>query len=591
VTPPRAEPVFFGPPARPLAGWLHRASVPASDGLVVCNPFGYEAICAHRALRHFAHGSAAIGIPAFRFDYDGTGDSAGDDRDPDRLRAWVESTRAAARTLRETCGVERIWFLGVRLGVLIAVLAADGLEDVAGIIAIAPVVSGRTYLRELKLLQGALGLAERPQSALRDADGEPGEGGQEALGFAISAETRAALAKVDLTKLARAPAREVLVLDRNDLPGAGAWVTHLVGQHVDVDARQLPGYIEMVLDPHKAEVPQTMLLATTAWLAARRATGPAATTAPREGRAVAVHAGIGGVSEQPVFVDAARHVYGVLTSPRTATASGRAVLLLNAGAIHHVGPNRLYVALARRWAAEGHHVLRLDITGIGDSPARAGETENIVYSSRAIEDISAAVSWLRKHPQVSSVWSIGLCSGAYHALKGAVAGQDVSGIIAINPLTFFWTPDTPLDFPAVRVVQEAERYRHALRDVHKWKKVLRGEVNVRRAIETVGRRMGLRLVARLRDVSRRLHVPWKDDLGVELNLLAKGAIAQRFVFAAGDPGMQLLREQGGSAVATLRKNGSLVIDVIDGPDHTFTPLWSHGPLASLLTAALSPPAR
>jgi alpha/beta superfamily hydrolase len=575
-----AEPTFFGPESRRLAGWLHRPAGSARDGVVLCNPFGYEAICAHRSLRHFAEAIAESGLPALRFDYDGTGDSAGDDLDPGRLAAWVESTREAVRTLREACAVERVWLLGVRLGVLVAVLAAEGL-DVSGVIAVAPVVSGRAYLRELKLLQTALGLGEPPAG---HAAGAPGEGAQEALGFVLTAETCAALTKVDIAKLPHAPAKEVLVLDRDDLPGAAKWVAQLESLGVHVDARRMRGYVEMVLDPHKAEVPEQMVGATTAWLSARAAAGDGAAS-PRKELAAAQAEG-GGVIERPVFIDEQSRLFGVLSAPSSARPSGRAVLLLNAGAIHHIGPNRLHVALARTWAAAGDHVLRLDLSGIGDSPARTGEPENAVYGARALEDIGAAVRWLRRLPAVESVWSVGLCSGAYHALKGAVAGHEVAGIVAINPLTFFWTPDASLDFPAFKVTEDAERYQRAAFDPEKWKKVLRGEVDVRRAAETVGRRVLQRASKHARDLSRRVHLPWKNDVGAELNALAKRSVAIRFVFAGGDPGQQLLADEGGSAVVGLRKRGHLSIDEIAGADHTFTPVWSHRPLGDVLTLAL-----
>src|SRR5215207_7942519 len=87
-----ASRIVFGPTERPCVGWLH---IPPADvrvretGLVLCNPFGHEAICAYRSLRHFAHALAAQGIPSLRFDYDGTGNSAGSDRDPGRLNAWI----------------------------------------------------------------------------------------------------------------------------------------------------------------------------------------------------------------------------------------------------------------------------------------------------------------------------------------------------------------------------------------------------------------------------------------------------------------------------------------------------------------------
>ena len=35
---------------------------------MLCKPFGYEAICAHRGLRAFANSAAALGVPTLRFD-------------------------------------------------------------------------------------------------------------------------------------------------------------------------------------------------------------------------------------------------------------------------------------------------------------------------------------------------------------------------------------------------------------------------------------------------------------------------------------------------------------------------------------------
>ena len=56
-----------------------------------------------------------------------------------------------------------------------------------------------------------------------------------------------------------------------------------------------------------------------------------------------------------------------------------------------------------------------------------------------------------------------------------------------------------------------------------------------------------------------------------------------FVFAAGDPGFDLLRIQGGSTFPSLKGRHELTVDLIDGPDHTFTPVWSHPILLDRLT--------
>src|SRR5271169_3217157 len=70
--------IYFDSGKQTLFGWLHRppAAATANLGLVICKPFGYEALCSHRGLRAFAEAAAALGIPTLRVDYLGTGDSA-----------------------------------------------------------------------------------------------------------------------------------------------------------------------------------------------------------------------------------------------------------------------------------------------------------------------------------------------------------------------------------------------------------------------------------------------------------------------------------------------------------------------------------
>ena len=48
----------------------------------------------------------------------------------------------------------------------------------------------------------------------------------------------------------------------------------------------------------------------------------------------------------------------------------------------------------------------------------------------------------------------------------------------------------------------------------------------------------------------------------------------------------LLREEGGAAVDQLSLSGTLGIQVIEGPDHTFTPRWSHPLLLDAIESAL-----
>lgn len=588
------EPFYFGPEARPLLGLLHRPLAPPSHGLglVVCNPFGYESICAHRSLRHLAVAAANASIPTLRFDYDGSGNSAGADWDPARLAAWVASVQHAIDALRQSAGASQVALVGLRLGAAVATLAALGRDDVAGIGAIAPVTSGRAYVRELRALQLALHLAAPPPDARQRADGEV----QEAIGFVLTAETRAALTAVDVLALPRRPASAMLVLDREDFPPSTKWLAHLEGLGVAVEHRQLPGYPDMMLDPHKTKVPKAMIAATVEWASrlsskVRRSTAPPAERTEAARNSLAVPRGVahfveGDVALEERVVDMGDDtpLFAVVTSPlEPSTTPRKAVLWLNAGSVAHVGPNRMAVALARRWASRGYVVVRMDISGIGESPARSGESENVVYTERSREDTAAAIAYV-KRLGVSECHAIGLCSGAYNAFKGAAAGQALDGIVLVNPAVFFWKPGMTLDFEYrdARVNREATRYRRAAFDSKTWIKIAQGKVKLRPFVQVVSRRAASVAAAGVREVARRVGRPMKDDLPAELLAIAKRRIPMFFVFAAGDPGLHLLESEGGATVRKLRHDARLKLAVLEGPDHTFTPLWAQEKLAAVL---------
>ena len=77
--------------------WLTRPVDGIGDvGVVIVPPLGYEYWSSHRTLRTLAERLAQNGCLALRFDFDGTGDSAGDQWDPARLEAWQSNIGQAA---------------------------------------------------------------------------------------------------------------------------------------------------------------------------------------------------------------------------------------------------------------------------------------------------------------------------------------------------------------------------------------------------------------------------------------------------------------------------------------------------------------
>lgn len=121
---------------------------------------------------------------------------------------------------------------------------------------------------------------------------------------------------------------------------------------------------------------------------------------------------------------------GVLTTPgQTPDRPLPAVVILNAGVIHRVGPGRLHVRLARQLAAAGHAVLRFDLAGIGESALHPGAME---YAQTVLDDCRHAVD-LVAGSGAESVVIFGLCSGADNGFKVACADERVAGLILIDP--------------------------------------------------------------------------------------------------------------------------------------------------------------
>ncbi|MCH2000030.1 alpha/beta hydrolase, partial [Achromobacter xylosoxidans] len=111
-----------------------------------------EALWLHKLVRSIAEHLADRGFPVLRFHYPASGDSLGDEQDPERFENMLASVRHAVRTLRDNAVLDGLTLIGVRAGAPLALLASDGLSGITRFIALAPVVRGRSYVRELSLV-------------------------------------------------------------------------------------------------------------------------------------------------------------------------------------------------------------------------------------------------------------------------------------------------------------------------------------------------------------------------------------------------------------------------------------------------------
>jgi pimeloyl-ACP methyl ester carboxylesterase len=202
------RPFFFGRSERLLFGTYHAPAARSSrpGAVLLCNPFGQDAIYAHRIYATLAAKLSKLGQHVLRFDYYGTGDSAGDVEDGSQA-GWIEDIIEAHQELLASSGVSRVIWVGLRYGGTLAVLAGQSLpRALASLILWDPVVDGAGYLQELTEAHASFMRQElrgwRPAPTV-DC---------EALGFPLCPDLKRAIAAVDLAGVRPPKARQVTVL-------------------------------------------------------------------------------------------------------------------------------------------------------------------------------------------------------------------------------------------------------------------------------------------------------------------------------------------------------------------------------------------
>lgn len=172
-------------------------------------------------------------------------------------------------------------------------------------------------------------------------------------------------------------------------------------------------------------------------------------------------------NEQVCLIGPEQSLVGVLTMPETVTKP--AVIFLNAGLLHRVGPNRCYVKWAR-WLAElGYPVLRFDSAGLGDSPV---SESNADYDERMHEEAAWAMAAVTKACGSDRFILSGLCLGAVNALLAASCEPQVCGVVMQNPQ--FLDED---ELTAYVEARNWQYWRRVLLKPERWKQFFSGQAD------------------------------------------------------------------------------------------------------------------
>lgn len=161
---------------------------------------------------------------------------------------------------------------------------------------------------------------------------------------------------------------------------------------------------------------------------------------------------------------------GILHRPDGIPARG-ILIAVAGGPQYRVGGHRQLVLWARRMAAEGYAVFRFDYRGWGDSHGTFRDFDSVD------DDIRAAMDRFKADvPELTEIVMWGECNAASAILFYAHSDSRVKGLVLLNP----WVRTT--EGQAKTIVRHY--YVQRLRDPSFWKKLLGGNLNLLKSLES-----------------------------------------------------------------------------------------------------------
>ena len=136
--------------------------------------------------------------------------------------------------------------------------------------------------------------------------------------------------------------------------------------------------------------------------------------------------------DQAIVFGRHQNLVGTVTAPEnrfTGDHADVAAIFLTPGMLHHAGPFRLHVALARDLASDGICSLRFDLSGIGESLGVGTAGRSI---DRAANEAQQAMDHMSDELGIDKFVLFGLCSGADDSVHAALNDDRIVGVVAMD---------------------------------------------------------------------------------------------------------------------------------------------------------------
>ncbi|MBB5702494.1 pimeloyl-ACP methyl ester carboxylesterase [Ochrobactrum daejeonense] len=534
---------------------------PLDTVVLFASPWGLEDLCTTRKFwRIIADELAARGIGSFRFDWPGTGDGRDDIDFSKGLQVWRDALVEAATKARTLSGASRVVIIGQSLGAAIAAETAPQIEGVEALALLAPVISGRFYIRELavwsSMVDADLGLTD--DQRIRD--------GVAIASLKMQPEIAADVKKLNLLSLTAKPAPACLLLARTDRPNDAELAIHLEGLGANVTVESFDGYRNLISNPVITRLPLDVADRLVAWVAGIAGETPASSEA--DDADLGGELAGDGFFDTPVSFGPNNRLSGVLCAP-AGLRRGRTVLFLSSSYDRRIGWGRTTVEMARKLAREGIASLRFDLANAGDSPPNPAMPEQVLYTHGPEADVADALDYLDAiglgRPVVA-----GRCSGAFLGFYCAVKDERVSGAILVNPVTLYWAPGRSVEEAVREGNRTLEDYGSRAMRLETFQRLFRGELDFRAILRNLARGVG----GRIRGVGRKLfrgHTPEGRAIYSAFDELKSRQVPLALVFAEKDSGREHFNFYFDQTGDRVQRFDNVSVSIIPNADHNLTP--------------------
>ncbi len=278
------------------------------------------------------------------------------------------------------------------------------------------------------------------------------------------------------------------------------------------------------------------------------------------------------MNDQVVTFGPEKSLVGILSKGDKGRSLKRrpAAVILNAGLIHRVGPNRIYVKISRLLAQQGIDVLRFDFSGVGDSSHRK---DNLPHIKSRIEEVRLSMDFLARERGSTEFVLIGICSGASFAFQTAYEDKRVCGVIAAN----VQTPQTGVGEGMLR---SAFYLKKAAYRPTSWIKFLIGQSSYREIWKALSARAKIFLYSKLgisfesKELVAYLKTAFREFENRGVRLL--------FISSDIESGAEYIKKMVGKGIGKMENSVTLQFKSIPEADHTFTCLKSQRQLFDLI---------